>query len=88
MIERVRPEQSTVDFGGFLLSCQPSVGSELGDPIDREVRQARQDRAKIVANRDFESSAGFDDRDDGCNTRSSFLASDVYPVAALMQRFA
>ena len=65
-----------------LISCKPSGGRELGDPIDWEVSQARQDRAKIVANRDFESSAGFDDRDDGCNARSSFLASDVYPVAA------
>src|ERR1700730_17874241 len=36
-----------------LFSGQPSAGSELGDAIDREVSQARQGRAKIVANRDF-----------------------------------
>jgi len=36
-----------------LVSGQPSAGSELGDAIDREVSQARQGRAKIVANRDF-----------------------------------
>jgi hypothetical protein len=47
-----------------LVSGQPSAGSELGDAIDREVSQARQGRAKIVANRDFWSSAGFDGRDD------------------------
>ena len=36
-----------------LVSGQPSGGRELGDSIDREVCQAWQDRAKIVANRDF-----------------------------------
>jgi len=35
-----------------VVSDQPSGGSELGDPIDREVCRARQDRAKNVANRD------------------------------------
>jgi hypothetical protein len=35
----------------WLISCKPSGGRELGDPIDWEVSQARQDRAKIVANR-------------------------------------
>jgi hypothetical protein len=38
---------------GRLVSSQPSCRRELGDPIDREVGQARQDRAKIVADRDF-----------------------------------
>ena len=37
---------------------------------------------RIEVRRDFESSAGFDDRDDGCDARASFLASDMYPVAA------
>ena len=36
-----------------LVSGQPSGWRELCDSIDREVRQARQDRAKIVPNRDF-----------------------------------
>jgi hypothetical protein len=58
-VDSVRPSNprliSAPDFCGFLVSCQPSVGSELGDPIDREVCQARQDRAKIVADRDLES---------------------------------
>ena len=35
------------------VSSQPSCRRELGDPIDREVGQAGQDRAKIVADRDF-----------------------------------
>src|SRR5215472_15509305 len=65
-----------------LISCKPSGGRELGDPIDREVSQARQDRAKIVANRDLEPPAGFDYRDNRCNARPGLLASDVYPVAA------
>jgi hypothetical protein len=50
-------EQSTVmsspDFGTFLVSGQPGAGRKLDDPIDREVSQSGQDRAKIVANRDF-----------------------------------
>jgi hypothetical protein len=37
---------------------------------------------KIVANRDFQSSGGFDYRDYRSNARSGFLASDAYPVAA------
>jgi|SRR5271165_2642290 len=44
---------SSPDFGGFSASGQPSAGRELGDPIDREVSQSRQGRAKIVANRNF-----------------------------------
>jgi len=31
---------SSPDFGGFLVSGQPSARRELGDPIDREVSQA------------------------------------------------
>jgi hypothetical protein len=59
-------EQSTgvmspPDFGGFSVSGQPSAGREFGDPIDREVSQSRQDRAKIVADWDLDSPAGFDD---------------------------
>jgi len=65
-----------------LISCKPSGGRELGDPIDWEVSQARQDRARIVANRDLKPPAGFDYRDNGCNARSGLLASDVDPVAA------
>jgi hypothetical protein len=38
---------------GRSVASQPSCRRELGDPIDREVGQARQYRAKIVANRDF-----------------------------------
>jgi hypothetical protein len=38
---------------GRSVSSQPSCRRELGDPIDREVGQAGQDRAKIVADRDF-----------------------------------
>jgi hypothetical protein len=71
-------------IAGFrrLVSSRPGARGKFSDSFDREIRHARQDRAKIVANRDFESSAGFDDRDDGCHARSSFLASDVYPVVA------
>ena len=36
---------------GQVTPCGPSGRRELGDPIDWEVSQARQDRAKIVANR-------------------------------------
>ena len=50
-----------------LISCKPTGGRELGDPIDWEVSQARQDRAKIVANRHLKPPAGFDYRDNGCN---------------------
>ena len=50
---RVHYDDGVAGFGGFLVSGQPSAGSELGDAIDREVSQARQGRAKIVANRDF-----------------------------------
>jgi hypothetical protein len=71
-------------IAGFrrLVSSYPGARGKFSDSFDREIRLARQDRAKIVANRDFEPSAGFDDRDDGFNARSSFLASDVDPVAA------
>jgi hypothetical protein len=36
---------------------------------------------KIFANRNFETSAGFDDRDDCRDTRSGLLATDMYPPA-------
>src|ERR1700724_55182 len=67
---------------GRSFSSQPSCRRELRDPIDREVGQAGQDRAKIVANRDFQSPAGFDDRDYSRDARSGLLASDVDPVTA------
>jgi hypothetical protein len=67
---------------GRSVSSQPSCRRELRDPIDREVGQAGQDRAKIVANRDFQSPAGFDDRDYSRDARSGLLASDVDPVTA------
>jgi hypothetical protein len=44
-----------------LVLGQPSAGRGFGDPIDREVSQSRQDRAKIVADWNLESLAGFDD---------------------------
>jgi hypothetical protein len=37
---------SSPDFAGFSASGQPSAGRELGDPIDREVSQARQGPSK------------------------------------------
>ena len=70
------------------VSSQPSCRRELCDPIDREVGQAGQDRAKIVANRDFQSPAGFDDRDYSRDARSGLLASDVDPVTAAQGQWA
>jgi hypothetical protein len=63
-------------------ASHPTSQRELCDPIDGKVYQAWQDRAKILADRNFEPSAGFDNRDDGCDARPSLLAADVYPIAA------
>jgi hypothetical protein len=49
---------------------RPCAGSAFGDAIDWEVSQAWQDRAKVAANRDFYSSAGFDDREYRHDTES------------------
>ena len=60
-VRAIHGVMSPPDFGGFSVSGQPSAGREFGDPIDRKVSQSRQDRAKIVADWDLESPAGFDD---------------------------
>jgi hypothetical protein len=78
---------SSPDFGGFLVSGQPNAGRELRDPILREVSQGRHDRARIVLNRDLESTAGFDYRDDGCNAWSGFFAAAGFRlVISLIQK--
>jgi hypothetical protein len=69
-----------------LISCKPAAGVKLGDPIDWEVSQARQARAKIVANRDLKPAAGFDYRVNGCNARFGLLAFDVYPSCGVLGR--
>lgn len=44
-------------IAGFrrLVSSRPGARGKFSDSFDREIRQARQDRAKILANWDFES---------------------------------
>jgi hypothetical protein len=65
-----------------LVSGEPTGGRELGDPIDREVCQARQSRAKVVADGDLQPTTGFDDREDRGDAWSGILAAEVDPVFA------
>ncbi len=52
--------------------------------IDRKVGQSGQDRAKVAANRDFESSAGFGDREYRRDAGCCFLTADVYPIKVVI----
>jgi hypothetical protein len=69
-LTRVRLTNRTADDVATrqrLVSIPPGAGRQFGNSTDREVSQARKYRAKIVANRQFESPTGFNDRDDRCN---------------------
>src|SRR5262245_12611830 len=50
-----------------LASRRPGAGRYFGNSTGREVSQAREYRAKIVANLHLKSSTGFNDRDVGRN---------------------
>jgi hypothetical protein len=63
-------------------------GCQFSNPTDRKVGKTGQDSREIIANGDLQAMAGFDDGEDGCDARSGFLASEVDPVFAIMQRFA
>ena len=51
------------------------------------VSQPWQDRTQIVANRDVQSAATFNDRADRRHSRAGLRTSDVDPVLSLMERF-
>ena len=80
-VRAIHGVMSPPDFGGFSVSGQPSAGREFGDPIDREVSQSRQDRAKIVADWNLESLAGFDDLRLWLQPAVQVLASDADQMA-------
>jgi Mu transposase, C-terminal domain/Integrase core domain len=68
-----------------LSSCRywASRAAVLGEQCglaDWAVSQPRQDRTQIVANRDVQPAAAFNDRHDCCNSRPRLLAADVDPV--------
>ena len=73
---------STISGLSQLVSGEPTGGRELSDPIDREVCQARQSRAKVVADGDLQPTTGFDDGEDRGDAWSGILAAEVDPVFA------
>src|ERR1039458_10174314 len=62
--------------------CSPSGWGEIGDALDGHMGESRQDSSEIVADRDLEPSAAFDDGEDRRHARSGLLAADMDPVAA------
>jgi len=65
-----------------LASRRPGAGRYFGNSTGREVGQAREYRARIVANPDLKSPTSFNDRDDGRYAWTSFFATDVDPIPA------
>src|SRR5260221_3322940 len=54
---------------------RPKRGCQFSNPTDQKVGQTRQDSSEIIADRDLQATAGFDDGEDGCDARSGFLAT-------------
>src|SRR5271157_1624693 len=58
----------------------PRSGSEVREPLDREISEPGENRGKVTAHRDFQPAAAFDDRENRCNLRSRLWAADVQPI--------
>ena len=61
---------------------RPSGRGDVWDAVNGSVCEAGQDVGEVVAERDFEASTGFHNREDGSYPRPGLLASDMDPVGA------
>jgi len=59
---------------------RPCRGRESGDALDGHVGESGQDGGEVVAHRNAEPAAAFDDGEDGGDTRSGLRAADMDPV--------
>ena len=74
-LTKLNPRRAAVcRLGSQLGSTCPGYRGKLSDPIDRE------GKSPIVAPRNAESPAGFDNRDGGCDAWAGFLAANVDPI--------
>ena len=66
----------------------PHSGSEVWEALDREIAKPGENRGQVVAYGEFQPAAAFHDRENRCNLSSRLWTTDVYPVLAVMPRFA
>ena len=60
----------------------PGCRGELGKAVDGRVGETGEDCRQVIANGDIDAATGFDDREDGGDFGSGFLAADMDPVFA------
>ena len=62
--------------------CGPCSGRERGDALDGHVCESGQDIGEVVAHRNAEPAAAFDDGQDGGDAWSGLRAADMDPVGS------
>ena len=55
---------------GSWMPGDPRSGSKVWEAPDREIGKPGENRGKVIVHRDFQPTAAFDDRENGCNLRS------------------
>jgi hypothetical protein len=73
--------RSALGFSRFIGVTVSPYSNEFSDAIDREIGQAWEHRAEVVAERWAQAATSFDDRNDGGYSWSSLFTSDVYPTS-------
>src|SRR5260370_29941627 len=71
-----------------LYASGPNAWCEFGYPVHRKVSQSGKYRSQVVADRYFETSTSFNDREDCGNPRSRILAFQYGSSFFFMQQFA
>ncbi len=62
------------------MSGDPPSGSKVWEAPDREIGKPGENRGKVIAHRDLQPTAAFDDRENRRNLRSRLWAADVQPI--------
>lgn len=60
----------------------PGGRRDFRDTLKRRVCQSWEDAGEVVAHRDFESAAAFNDGEDCCDARPGLFAADMDPVGS------
>jgi len=63
----------------------PHSGSKVWKAPDREIGKPGENRGKVVAHRDFQSPAGFYNRENSRDLASRLWTADVQPVLTVMR---
>ena len=65
----------------------PRGRGEVGEPLDGNVRNARQDPGQVPADRNLQPPAGLHDGRDGRHFRPGVLTADMDPVLPAIEIF-